>query len=51
MPAIATITRDQRAGIYEVVRSHLGALNDIWIAMEIAAQLALLGRFQPGDAG
>ena len=29
-----TITRDQRDGIYELVRNHLGAIGDVWIALE-----------------
>lgn len=32
--ATATITRGQRNALYELVRNHLGALNDVWIAME-----------------
>ena len=34
MPTTATIDRDQRDGLYEVVRNHLGAIGDIWIALE-----------------
>ena len=34
MPTTATIDRDQRDGIYEVVRNHLGAIGDVWIALE-----------------
>jgi len=35
MPSItATIDRDQRDGLYELVRNHLGAIGDIWIALE-----------------
>jgi hypothetical protein len=30
----ATINRDQRDGIYELVRNHLGGIGDIWIALE-----------------
>jgi hypothetical protein len=30
----ATIDRDQRDGLYELVRNHLGAVGDIWIALE-----------------
>ena len=29
-----TITRDQRDGIYELIRNHLGAIGDVWIALE-----------------
>lgn len=35
MPGItATITRDQRDGLYELVRNHLGGIGDVWIALE-----------------
>jgi hypothetical protein len=35
MPSItATIDRDQRDGLYELVRNHLGAIGDVWIALE-----------------
>jgi hypothetical protein len=34
MPTTATIDRDQRDGIYEVVHNHLGAIGDVWIALE-----------------
>jgi hypothetical protein len=30
----ATINRDQRDGIYELVRNHLGGIGDVWIALE-----------------
>ena len=30
----ATITRKQRDGLYELVRNHLGAIGDVWIALE-----------------
>jgi hypothetical protein len=29
-----TIDRDQRAGLYELVRNHLGSIEDFWLAME-----------------
>jgi hypothetical protein len=29
-----TIYRDQRAGLYELVRNHLGSIEDFWIALE-----------------
>ena len=29
-----TIGRDQRAGFYELVRNHLGSIEDFWIALE-----------------
>lgn len=34
MPITATITGDQRDGLYELVRNHLGGIGDIWIALE-----------------
>jgi hypothetical protein len=34
MPTTATIDRDQRDGLYELVRNHLGAIGDVWIALE-----------------
>jgi hypothetical protein len=29
-----TIDRDQRDGIYELVRNHLGSIEDLWLALE-----------------
>lgn len=29
-----TIDRDQRDGLYELVRNHLGSIEDVWIALE-----------------
>ena len=29
-----TIDREQRDGLYELVRNHLGGIGDIWIALE-----------------
>ena len=35
MPNVtATIDRDQRDGLYELIRNHLGAIGDVWIALE-----------------
>ena len=35
MPSItATIDRDQRDGLYELIRNHLGGVGDVWIALE-----------------
>jgi hypothetical protein len=34
MPTTATISKDQRDGIYELVRNHLGGIGDVWIALE-----------------
>jgi hypothetical protein len=30
----AMIDRDQRDGLYELIRNHLGAIGDVWIALE-----------------
>lgn len=29
-----TIDRDQRGGLYELIRNHLGSIEDFWIALE-----------------
>jgi hypothetical protein len=42
--ATATITRKQRDGIYELVRNHLGAIGDIWIAFEQDKEFILAER-------
>lgn len=35
MPNVtATIDRDQRKGLCELVRNQLGAIGDVWIALE-----------------
>ena len=34
MPTTATIDRDQRDGLYELVRNHLGGIGDVWMALE-----------------
>ena len=34
MPTTATIDRDQREGLYELIRNHLGGIGDVWIALE-----------------
>lgn len=35
MSAITTtIDRDQREGLYELVRNHLGSIEDFWVALE-----------------
>jgi hypothetical protein len=31
---VTTIDRDQRDGLYELVRNHLGSIEDFWIALE-----------------
>ncbi len=33
MPTTATITKDQRKGIYELVCHHLYSIEDLWIAL------------------
>jgi len=40
----AKIDRDQRAGLYELVRNHLGAVGDIWIALEQTEDFATAER-------
>jgi hypothetical protein len=32
--ATATIDKDQRDGLYELVRNHLGGIEDLWLALE-----------------
>lgn len=35
MPATTiTINREQRDGLYELVRNHLGSVGDLWVALE-----------------
>lgn len=29
-----TIDRDQRGGLYELIRNHLGSIEDFWVALE-----------------
>lgn len=31
---VMTIDRDQREGLYELVRNHLGSIEDFWVALE-----------------
>lgn len=33
-PTTTTINRDQRDGLYEVIRNHLALVQDFWVAME-----------------
>ena len=33
MPTTTTITKDQRAGLYELVCNHLYSIEDLWIAL------------------
>jgi hypothetical protein len=45
MPNItATIDRHQRDGLYELIRNHLGAIGDVWIALEENADFATAER-------
>lgn len=45
MPAItATIDRHQRDGLYELIRNHLGAIGDLWIALEEKEDFAVAER-------
>lgn len=45
MPAITTtIECDQREGIYELVRNHLGNIEDFWIALERTKDFAAAER-------
>jgi hypothetical protein len=39
-----TIDRDQRDGLYELVRNHLGQIGDIWIALEEDSEYELAER-------
>lgn len=40
----ATISKDQRDALYELVRNHLGGLGDVWIAMEAKGDYATAER-------
>jgi hypothetical protein len=40
----ATINKDQRLALYELVRNHLGGLGDVWIAMEAKGDYATAER-------
>lgn len=40
----ATINKDQREALYELVRNHLGGLGDVWIAMEAKGDYATAER-------
>lgn len=39
-----TIDGDQRDGLYELVRNHLGAVGDLWITLEINKDFAAAER-------
>ena len=45
MPNVtATIDRHQRNGLYELVRNHLGAISDLWLALEENEDFAVAER-------
>lgn len=45
MPAtVRTIDRDQREGLYELVRNHLGSIEDFFVALERTKDFAKAGR-------
>jgi hypothetical protein len=39
-----TINRDQRDGLYELVRNHLGSIEDFWVALERTKDFAMAER-------
>jgi hypothetical protein len=39
-----TIDRDQRDGLYELVRNHLGSIEDFWVALERTKDFATAER-------
>lgn len=39
-----TIDRDQRDGLYELVRNHLGCIEDFWVALERTRDFATVER-------
>jgi hypothetical protein len=39
-----TIDRDQRGGLYELVRNHLGSIEDFWVALERTKDFATAER-------
>jgi hypothetical protein len=41
---IITIDCDQRGGFYELVRNHLGSIEDLWVAMERTKDFATAER-------
>jgi hypothetical protein len=44
MPATITINADQRSGLYELVRNHLGGIRDVEIALEHQGDFATAER-------
>jgi hypothetical protein len=39
-----TITKEQRVGLYELIRNHIAGLGDVWIAMEHDSDFATAER-------
>ncbi|HSS04489.1 MAG TPA: hypothetical protein VLK89_04790 [Solirubrobacterales bacterium] len=39
-----TIDRDQRDGLYELIRNHLGSIEDFWVALERTRDFATAER-------
>lgn len=39
-----TIDRNQRGGLYELVRNHLGSIEDFWVALERTKEFATCGK-------
>jgi len=44
MPDATVIDSDQREGIYELVRNHLGSIEDFWVALERTRDFATAER-------
>jgi hypothetical protein len=44
MPESIVINADQREGLYELVRNHLGSIEDFWVAMERTEDFAVAER-------
>jgi hypothetical protein len=45
-----TIDKEQRDGLYELVRNHLGGIGDIWIALEQDGEYMLAERMGSSSA-
>lgn len=39
-----TISREERDGLYELVRNHLGSIEDFWVALERTKEFAAAER-------
>jgi hypothetical protein len=44
MPETIVINADQREGLYELIRNHLGSIEDFWVAMERTEDFAAAER-------